>query len=400
MPRAADWIRASPWRPPDFRRRAWRKRGGVRGGGLARVTQPRERPQFGFLGRTRVNVPKLNLALDAAPKIDGRLGQPSLPSLRQSAAAVFFLLLFAGAAVAQSPSALDTIFLLRGEKVVAHAISLDPAGIRVQKPLPPPPGAPATAAAVFATVTIPRAEVDRIEFAQDEARDRKLKEAQPAQIAEVEAIWLKAKPWLAMPRSPAGQIGLAFADLLLRTRDPASAEKALAIAREVEARTWDQDNTLQAKQIRLRAMVATGNAAEAVKEAVALEKISEDPEILIEAKYILADASDKALRKLVEENPRWEEDIFVIPERNRLYNEALDQYLYPYLFFGSQVEPSARGLWGAIEVYRFAGDQKQALEASRDLITIYPDTSYARLAGAFVATLPESLKKQDHEKEK
>ena len=306
--------------------------------------------------------------------------------------------MFLAAAGAQTPAPLDTIFLLRGEKVAGRVIALEPAGLRVQRPLPPPPGAPAPAAPVFATVMIARADVDRIEFAPDEVRDRKLKEATPEQLAEIEAIWLKARPWLSFPRSPAGRIGLTYADLLLRTTNPANAQKALAVSKEIEAQTWDQDNTLLAKQTRLRAMVATGNAADAIKEAVALEKISEDPEILIEAKYILADAADKSLRKLVEENPRWEEDLFVIPERNRLYNEALDHYLYPYLFFGSQVEPSARGLWGAIELYRFVGDQTQAREASQDLVTIYPDTSYAKLAGAFLATLPESSKKQDHEK--
>ena len=307
---------------------------------------------------------------------------------------------YLAAASAQTPTALDTIFLLRGEKVTGRVVALEPAGLRVQKPLPPPPGAPATATPVFATVTITRAEIDRVEFAPDEARDRRLKEATPEQAAEVEALWLKARPWLSVPRSPAGQIGLAYADLLLRTHNAANAQKALALAKEIESQTWDRDNTLLAKQTRLRAMVATGNASEAIKEATALEKISEDPEILIEAKYILADAADKSLRKLVDENPRWEEDLFVIPERNRLYNEALDQYLYPYLFFGSQVEPSARGLWGAIELYRFVGDQKQAKEASEDLVTIYPDTSYAKLAGAYLATLTESSKKQDHEKKK
>lgn len=306
--------------------------------------------------------------------------------------------IFLATAGAQAPTALDTIFLQRGEKVTGRVVALEPAGLRVQKPLPAPPGAPATAAPIFATVTIARAEIERIEFAPDETRDRKLKEATPEQIPEIEAIWFKARPWLALPRSPAGRIGLAYADLLLRTRNATDAQKALAISKEVEAQTWDQDNTLLAKQTRLRAMVATGNAAEAIREAVALEKISEDPEILIEAKYILADAADKSLRKLVEENPRWEEDVFVIPERNRLYNEALDQYLYPYLFFGSQVEPSARGLWGAIELYRFVGNRKQAEEASQDLVTIYPNTSYAKLAAAFLASLPESSKKQDHEK--
>lgn len=302
------------------------------------------------------------------------------------------------AAVAQTPPALDTIFTQRGEKIAGRVIALEPTGIRVQKPLPPPPGAPPTAAPVFATVIIARTDVDRIEFAPDEARDRKLKDSTPEKLIEVEAIWLKARPWLSVPRSPAGQIGLAYADLLLRTRNPANAQKALAISKEIESQTWDQDNTLLAKQTRLRAMVSTGNAAEAIKEAVALEKISEDPEILIEAKYILADASDKALRKLVEENPRWEEDLFVIPERNRLYNDALDNYLYPYLFFGSQVEPAARGLWGAIELYRFTSDQKQAKEAAQDLVTIYPDTSYAKLASAFLASFTESSKNQDHEK--
>jgi tetratricopeptide (TPR) repeat protein len=299
---------------------------------------------------------------------------------------------------AQAPAALDTIFLQRGEKINGRVIALEPTGIRVQKPLPPPPGAPAGSPPVFATVIISRADIDRIDFAFDEVRDRKLKEATPAQLAEVEAMWIKAKPWLSVPRSPAGQIGLAYAELLLRTRVEANAQKALALTKEIESQTWDQDNTMLAKQTRLRAMVATGNAAEAIKEAVALEKISEDPEILIEAKYILADASDKALRKLVEDNPRWEEDLFVIPERNKLYNDALDQFLYPYLFFGSQVEPAARGLWGAIELYRFVGDTKQAREASQDLVTIYPNTSYAKLANAYLATLSESSKNQDHEK--
>jgi len=302
------------------------------------------------------------------------------------------------AARAQAPTALDTIYLQRGEKISGRVVAFEPTGIRVQKPLPPPPGAPAGSPAVFATVIIARADIERIDFAFDEARDRKLKEATPAQLVEVEGMWLKAKPWLSIPRSPAGQIGLAYAELLLRTGVPANAQKALALAKEIESQTWDQENTMLAKQTRLRAMVATGNATEAIKEAVALEKMSEDPEILIEAKYILADASDKALRKLVEDNPRWEEDLYVIPERNRLYNDALDQFLYPYLFFGSQVEPAARGLWGAIELYRFVGDMKQAREASQDLVTIYPQTSYAKQASAFLASLPESSKNQDHEK--
>ncbi len=97
------------------------------------------------------------------------------------------------------------------------------------------------------------------------------------------------------------------------------------------------------------------------------------------------------------DNPRWQEDPFATPERNRLYDEALALYLYPALFFGSEINAAARGLWGAVEIYQFAGDLKQALEASRDLVSIYPETVYASQAQALIDALPDSFKKQDNE---
>jgi hypothetical protein len=283
--------------------------------------------------------------------------------------------------------------------MAARVVAIEGANIRIQRPLPPPPGATANTAPVFATVTIARAEVDRIEFAPDEARDRKVREATVAQLPEIELLWKRHEAWLGLPKSPAGAIGLAYGDLLLRSGDPANAAKALALFRQIEARTWNDDNLMLAKQGRLRAMVATGNAKEAVSEAAELAKLSEDPAVLVEANYILAEAADKGLRKLVEENPRWEEDVFVIPERNRLYNDALDLYLHPYLFFGSEIEPAARGLWGATGVYQFTGETTHAAELARDLVAIYPGTKYAGLAQKFLDGLPEEIRKQDNEKD-
>ncbi len=301
--------------------------------------------------------------------------------------------------LAQTPPALDTIFLLRGEKMAAKVVGIEGPNIRVQRALPPLPGAPASATPVFATVSIARAEVDRIEFAPDEARDRKLAEATVAQIPEIELLWKRHEAWLAVPKSPAGSIGLAYGDLLLRSGDPANATKALALFRQIETTTWNDDNLMLAKQGRLRAMVATGNAKDAVKEAAELAKLSEDPAVLVEANYILAEAADKGLRKLIAENPRWEEDVFVIPERHRLYNDALDLYLHPYLFFGSETDAAARGLWGATGVYEFTGDPAHAAELARDLVAIYPGTKYATLAQKFLDGLPAEIRQQDNEKE-
>jgi len=300
---------------------------------------------------------------------------------------------------AQTPQNLDTIFLTRGDRMAGKIVGLEGENIRVQRPLPPPPGSSATAAPVFASVVIAKADVDRIEFAPDEARDRKIQAANVAQLAEIELLWRRAEPWLAIRKSPAGAIGLAYGDLLLRSGDPANAAKALAIFRQIESQSWNEDDLMMAKQGRLRAMVATGNAKEAIKEATELAKLSEDPAVLVEANFILAEAADKGLRKLTEDNPRWQEDIYVIPERNRLYNDALDLYLHPYLFFGSEIDAASRGLWGACGVYQFTGELPLAVELARDLVAIYPTTKYAGLAKKFLDGLPEDIRKQDNEKE-
>jgi len=299
----------------------------------------------------------------------------------------------------QIPQSLDTVFMAGGEKNVGKLAGLDAQTIRLQKNLPPPPGSPAGAPAVFASVRIPRTHIIRIEFAPDEAQDKTLKDAAPDQRAQIEALWKQFEPWLSVAKSPAGNIGLVYGDLLLRTGDADNAQKALILFTKIEKETWNPDDIALAKPGRLRAMVATGNARDAMQEALALAKISADPEVLIEAKFILAEVADKGLRKLVENNPRWEEDILIMPERHRLYNEALDLYLFPSLFFGSEAEPAARGLWGAVGIYQFANAMPDAVACARDLTAFYPGTRFAKQAQDFLNTLPESQKHEDHEKE-
>jgi hypothetical protein len=291
----------------------------------------------------------------------------------------------------------DTIFLRQGDRLVGKLTGIDERSIRLRRLLPPLPGASADAAPVFASVVVLRSHVDRVEFSSAEAQERILKNATAANRSEIEALWREARPWLDIPKSSAGVIGLAYGDLLLRSDDVASARKAIDLFRTIETGAWSRPEAMRARQGRLRAMVAAGIAQEAVVEAKEIERIAEDPAVLIEARFILAKASEKALRNLVEDNPRWQEDAFILPERNRLYEETLKLYLYPALFFGSEIDVAARGLWGAVEVFRFAGDLKEALEASRDLVAIYPGTSYARQAQDFIDTLPESLRKQYNE---
>ena len=274
-------------------------------------------------------------------------------------------------------------------------MGIDSRNVRLRKFLPPASGTPANPAPVFATVTLPLATIERVEFGADEARDACLANAGPDQVTAIGGLWLLAEPWLALPKSPAGRIGRVYGDLLLRSGSPDNARRALEVFTTIEGGAWSDDDVALARQGRLRAMVATGRAGEAVAEAMELAKISEDPAVLVEAKYILAEAADKDLRKLVEDNPRWEQDHLVIPERHRLYHEALDLYLFPYLFHGSETEPAARGLWGATGIHQFVGETAHAVECARDIVAIYPDTPYAVQARQFLERLPKEAMQQD-----
>lgn len=291
----------------------------------------------------------------------------------------------------------DVLFMRSGEKRTGVLQEVDAKQFRLQVPLPALPGASGPAA--FASVSIPRADVESITFAPDPALDQLLSSPQPTNVPELQARWTKSLPWLSIPRSPAAKIGNTLGDVLLRANDPAKAAAALALFNQIESAAWDDTDKMVAKQGRLRAMVATGNAKDAIHEAMELASVTENPVVLIEAKYILATAAESDLRKLLADNPRWEEDLNVIPERHRLYNESLDLYLYPYLFYGSETEPAARGLWGALQIYDFVGEKSQALECARDLTTIYPGTKFASLATDYIASLPKALRESDPEKE-
>ncbi len=293
----------------------------------------------------------------------------------------------------------DVLFMKSGEKRSGRLSGLDAQQFRFQVPLPPPPGSPPSAPQVFASVTISRADVEHIEFAPDPALEELLKSATINQVVEIGALWNRAEPLLKVPRSSAARIANVLGGLLLQTGDPAQAARALELFKKIEAGAWSPSDKMAARQGRLRAMVATGNAREAISEAGELASVTENPAVLIEAKYILANAADASLRRLLDDNPRWAEDPRVLPERHRLYNEALDLYLYPSLFAGSESEAAARGLWGAAGIYLLAGESQKALECARDIATLYPHTKPAGQAADFIASLPDAQRAINPEKE-
>ena len=293
-------------------------------------------------------------------------------------------------ATALAATAQDVLLLKNGDRRAGEIISADATTVRLRVSL----GGPALpgAGAAMATVGIPRADIDAIEFKADPNREERLRSATPDRIPEVEADWKRLQPWIDFPRSQAGAIGCKLGELMLLTKDPAKSASALELFTLIEKQSWSDQDKARAKQGRLRAMVATGRATEAIDQAKQLAAESEDPEILIEANYIMAQSADKDLKTFLEENPRWEQDSTVIDRRHELYNRVLELYLYPALFYGSDNERAARGLWGAVGVYRASNQLPLAIETSRDIAVLYPATTEAKLAQDFLATLkPDQL---------
>ncbi len=225
-----------------------------------------------------------------------------------------------------------------------------------------------------AEVSIPRRQIKRISFAQSPEAKAALQNGDAAELAK---LWQQREPYLNIENSDSGQFGLAYAEALLERAGEGDAALAIDIFGRIEANDWNRERRAQANNGRLRGMIADGMADQAVEQARALADQSEDPEVLIEAKYVLATAASKQLAQLLDENPRWQEDQWVRPERNRLYHEALNLYLFPYLFYGTYGAEAARGLWGAIEIYQQAGENDLALQTARDLVVLYQDTREA-----------------------
>jgi hypothetical protein len=277
-------------------------------------------------------------------------------------------------------SAQDIIHRTNGARQSAKVVGIDARSLKVEVVLVPgqPPG----------VITMPRSEVTRVDFAEREEEQGLLKAGAAADPAQVAQMWRAKAPLLGFPNSNAGAFALIHAQQMLKA--PTTAQAAFDLYARVEREDWNEARRAQAGRGRLTAMIATGRAAEAVEQAKQLATSAEDPATLIGAKFVLGQASAKALRVLLAENPRWEEDDKVRPERHRLYHEALDLLLYPYLFFGAEQEPAARGLWAATELYQLVEEPERAEELARDITTLYAQTPYAADAKKLLSTVTPS----------
>ena len=278
--------------------------------------------------------------------------------------------LLIAAALPSVAVAQDAIELADGTTRPGKVVGADENVFRLRIP-PPVPGQPA------ATVSINRADVERIVFGPDADLEALVKDPVIGRMAFARVLWQRMEPFLSVPESPAAKAGMVYGDILLLSPDPNRHNEAFVLFQRIEAEAWDASDREAAMRGRLKAMLALGQIDEASQEAEALALEAEDPGLLLDTKLLLAETRLAALRTLLEDNPRWQEDPPVRAERDKLFNEALDLALYPFLFYGTAQEQSAKGLWLAHEAYSLAGQTEAAREVATDITSLYPETRYA-----------------------
>lgn len=269
-----------------------------------------------------------------------------------------------------SPLAQDTVEYLDGNSRTGRIIGASEKVFQLRIPPPVPGQQPAV-------ITIMRADVEKILFGPDPDLETVAKDPVLGRLAFARVLWQRQEPLLAMPESPAAKTGVLYGEILLLSSDPARQSEALALFQRIEKEAWDEADREIAARGRLKALLRLGRVDEASTEAEVLAKQADDPALLLETKLLLAQTRIAALRKLLEDNPRWSEDPPVRAERNQLLHDALDLSLHPFLFHGTAQEQAAHGLWLAHEAYLLAGQTADAREVARDILSIYPETRYA-----------------------
>ncbi len=225
------------------------------------------------------------------------------------------------------------------------------------------------------TETISWSAIAHIDFPILDQEPEALADPGKVSLETLRELWMEKLPHLSRSKSNAGEIGLLYAERLLAEPSEVALRRAMDVFLTVERSDWNKAHLPRAKRGRLRALIASGQVEEATREAQVMASQSEEPEILLEAKYVLATAAFTRLRDLQKEHPRWMEDDDVLPKRAALLHDALDLFLHAYLFFGSEENASAQGLLGAAQVHQFAGDVSNARACAQDILRLYPQTA-------------------------
>ena len=243
-----------------------------------------------------------------------------------------------------------------------------------------------------AQVPYPLNLVETIRFSLNAEEAELLQSAGLERLPELQALWEKRLPYLSMPESDSGWIGLRLAKLLVASKDQAHAEAALEIVKTVREGDWKESRQQEAMGVRIAALAASGRIEQAMQEADALESLTESDDLglaetRVRSKFIQAGVAWAQFEKLESDWPKWHLMPEKRQERQELLNRALDHYLFPAIAHPELQAISAEGLVQAATIYIHLGKSERALICLDEVINYFPDPAYISRAKELKNTL-------------
>lgn len=290
-----------------------------------------------------------------------------------------------------SPASGDMILFQNGERQSCLIQGVDGRDILVQSR--------STNGSTPILARVSKSDIKGIEFEPDAGRDSFIREATASQIPQLRSMWLKLSPLIKHPASPVSRLGLRLGVLLLESKDSSEVMEADHLFSLISKEGPKIEEREAAKQGILRSLIRRGLWVEAAAEADRFLKLQTGPGLEAEARLVAASAAEKALRRHLDEHPRWQRDPFAKSDHLALFNRALNLYLQAALIPNAPADLALRGLWGALELNTRYNHHDQALEIARDLVAFYPKSAFAERARAYLAqqgqTAPSSVEAED-----
>ena len=209
-------------------------------------------------------------------------------------------------------------------------------------------------------------------------------------------LWEARKATITLTGSNVSETGIAYAKALRAVNTEESLAEAESVLSTITAKAAEEHRIAVARsEMEVLAFVRAKRAGNTNQTDELAWKITENAseensDAMLIATDWLADRHFTKLKAIEEDNPRWSEDNEVKPERDGLYNLALDFALYPSLFETGNDAKAATGLAKAARVYKFTGENELLKNVLEDLASLYPDSPEAKENSALLAELKQA----------
>lgn len=280
-----------------------------------------------------------------------------------------------GSLMGQNAPSKDVIVTKTGQEMQGTVQQRSDAGVSLRSE---------SSTGAIVTQLVPADNIERIDFADTEKLREEIAKTTKRDAGRMLLEWRKDSPYIDIPNSPAGEVGVRTAQLLLETGGEDNAKAAAEILATIQERAWNSVDKDRATALTIDTLRLTGKKEEAKEAAQNFLSGDASAESKAEVSYYLALVLADEYKDFLADNPRWDFDPYMRPVRQRLYNQVLDSFIAPYLQYGAPPAITPKCLLSTVEFLDQYGEHQEAVAFAQDLTTIFSDSPEAAEAKKYL----------------